>query len=219
MVPPVEVGGGIDDDPADRGVHGILHMAGGLEALELLGSHEKVLDREGAVLAGRDVEREAGSCDPFGDGELDRGVLVHLADAEELVVDIGSLESETGDDLLHEVRGGEGFDLVVHVGAGGIAARRSGEGREVTHHGGLRILVHDNLFRTAVGLRRLIQVESGDEEGGEDAGDVPPLVVPDEGPEVGKLEGLLLLAVEAVHDRKVVLILFCHSLTCSHGRC
>ena len=220
-VPVLVVDRGIDDDPPHGRLQGILQVTGGLEALEFVLTHVKVVDGIGAVFPIGDVERETGCSDLVREAHLDRGVPVHFADAEELVVHIGGLQAQAVHDLLHEVRGGESLDFVVHVGTRCTAGASAGGGerRQVAHHGGLRILVHDDLLRPAEGLRSPVNVEARQEKGGEDAEDVPPLVVPDEGPKLGELEGLLLfLALLAGHDRMILRIV-CHSLTCSHGQC
>ena len=211
MGPLVVIDGRIDDDLAHRGLHGVREMAAELVSLELLGADEEVADDIRAVLALADVEREAGGGDVLGGAHLDRGVLVQLADAEELVVDVRGLQAEARDHALHQVRRGEGLDLIVHIGAGRVPAGRTREGGEVAHHRVLGIFVHDDFFRAAVRLGGLVQIETRGHQGGQDADDIPPLVVPYDGPEVGKLQGLLLfgVALDVIHG-KVVQIAFRH---------
>ena len=209
MGPLFVIGSRIDDDPADRGFHGVRQVAVELVSLELLGTYEEVADDEGAVLPLGDVEGETGSRDLVRESHLDRGVLVHFADPHELVVDVGCLEPQAGNHLLHEIRGAEGLNLVVHIGTGSVPAGSTGEGGQVTHHRVLGVLVHDDFLRATVSLRRLVEVEARNHERRKDAEDIPPFVVPDEGPEVGELQGLLLLGVSVGSiDGKIVLIVF-----------
>ena len=211
--PVLEMLGRIDDDVADRSIDRIPHMGAGLETLDGFAADREITDDEGAVLALADVEREAGGRVLAGQLHLDRAVGVHFADAEELVVYIGGFQTQAGDHLLHDVRSAERLDLIVHVRTRTDTAGRSRKGRQVTHHGGLRVFVHDHFLRTAVRLRSLVQIESGQEKGGEDGEYVPPLMVPYEGPEVGQLEGLSLFFHLAVRDRDVVVTVVCHILT------
>ena len=211
--PALEMLGRIDDDRTDGRFDRIPHMGGGLEALHGFAADREITDHEGAVLALADIEREAGRGILARQLHLDRAVGVHLADAEELVVHIGGFQSQAGDHLFHDIRCAERLDLIVHVRTGADTAGRSGEGRQVTHHGGLGVLVHDHFLRAAVGFRSLVQIESGQEKGGKDGEYIPPLMVPYEGPEVRQLEGLSLFVHLSVRDREVVEIAVCHILT------
>ena len=138
-----------------------------------------------------------------------------LALAHELMLGIACFEAEALHDDLHEVRGGESLDLVVHVRA---AAAHDGAGandvRQVAHRRVLGILVDDDLGRSLVGRGRLIEVELGQTETQDDGQEIPPLVVPEHSPDIGQIDGRLFF-LGLLDDW--ILYFFCHKIENLYG--
>ena len=197
-----------EEKPSDRGLQRVAQTAGDLFLGQFLVRDLELLQAEGFLPGTHQPEGERRNGDGIQDGHLDRRILVHFPPAEELVVHVFDLQAEPFDHLLHQVGRGEGLDLIVDIGTGRIPAVPTGESGQVTHHRILGILIHDDLFRPVVTVGDLVEVDAGCGQENQQGKDIPPLVVPDKGPKVGELEGLLILG--CIGDDKVVLLSVCH---------
>ena len=122
---------------------------------------------------------------------------------------IARLQSETLHDGGHQVGRRERLDLVVHVHARPLASEARDVGN-VTKRRILRVLVDDELRRTAVRTWGAVEVD-GREDYADDQGQcVPPPVSPYHPPYVTEIYLCLFLLAEP----SAVVILFCHIFPC-----
>ena len=142
---------------------------------------------------------------------LDRGIAVHLAFAEELLIDILGLQTESFHNFLHQVRRHERGQFVIDAGTGIITAVPAGKRGQVPDHRILGRLVYDEFFIPAVDLRSLIEIESRGGEADQEGKDIPSLVIPDQSQDIGQAEYLFVIQAALDLHGVIVLIILSHS--------